>query len=130
MILLDTHSTTWMASDKTQLSPAAAAAIRAESRAGGGIAIASSSLWEVAMMSAKGKFLLPRPLPEYLRYLESMFIVLPITGAIAERAIQFSSKFPKDPTDRLIAATAVVHGIRLVTKDRQIHASKEVDCIW
>jgi PIN domain nuclease of toxin-antitoxin system len=119
-----------MTTDKTQLSPAAADAIRVESRAGRGIAIASSTLWEVAMMSAKGRFLLPKPLPEYLRYLESVFIVLPITGAIAERSMLFSASFPKDPTDRLVAATAVVHGIKLVTKDKKIRASKEVDCIW
>lgn len=109
MILLDTHSTTWLTTDKTQLSRPAADAIRAESRAGGGVAIASSTLWEVAMMSAKGRFLLPKPLSEYLSYLESLFVVLPITGAIAERSMLFSARFPKDPTDRLVAATAIVH---------------------
>lgn len=82
------------------------------------------------MITAKGGFRLPGTLGDYLRYLESMFVVLPITGAIAERAVQFSQQYPKDPTDRLIGATAVVHGFNLVTRDEGIRASGEVPCIW
>jgi len=82
------------------------------------------------MMSSKGRFLLPGPLGEYLRYIESVYVVLPITGAIAERAMAFSGPFPKDPTDRLIAATAVVHNIKLVTRDKPIRMSQQVVCIW
>jgi PIN domain nuclease of toxin-antitoxin system len=130
VILLDTHTAIWISTDKRQLSVPAAEAIREESRAAGGVAIASSSLWEIAMMSAKGRFRLPRPLTEYLRYVESIYVVLPITGAIAERAMLFMGKFPNDPTDRLIAATALVHNIKLVTKDKKIRLSQQVDCIW
>ncbi len=82
------------------------------------------------MISAKGGFRLPDTLGAYLRYLESMFVVLPITGAIAERAVQFSEEYPKDPTDRLIGATAVAHELLLVTGDEKIRASSEVRCIW
>ncbi len=130
MILLDTHVMVWMTADKRQLSPAAAAAIRASSRSGDGVAIASSTLWEIAMLSARRQLRLPGTLAEYLRYVESVFVVLPITGAVAERSILFSSGFPNDPTDRLIGATALVHGMSLVTKDGGIRASKEVECIW
>jgi PIN domain nuclease of toxin-antitoxin system len=130
VILLDTHVAVWMTADKRQLSPAAAAAIRDESRAGQGVAIASSTLWEIAMMSARSELRLPGTLTEYLSYVESVFVVLPITGAIAERSVLFTGVFPNDPTDRLIGATAVVHGIRLVTKDKKIRISKQVDCIW
>jgi PIN domain nuclease of toxin-antitoxin system len=130
VILLDTHVAVWMTTDKRQLSDAAAAAIRESSRAGEGVAIASSTLWEIAMNSANGGFRLPSTLTEYLRYVEAVFVVLPITGAIAERSTLFTSEFPRDPTDRIIAATALVHGVKLVTKDKRIRESKEVDCIW
>jgi len=82
------------------------------------------------MITAKGGFRLPGTLGDYLRYLESMFVVLPITGVIAERAVQFSQEYPKDPTDRLIGATAVAHELLLVTRDEKIRASGEVRCIW
>lgn len=35
-----------------------------------------------------------------------------------------------DPVDRLIVATALVHGASLVTADEAIRASKLVRCIW
>ncbi len=130
MILLDTHVVVWMTTDKRQLSPAAATAIREVSRAGNGVAIASSTLWEIAMMSSRDRIRLPGALTDYLRYLESVFVVLPITGAIAERSTLFSDEFPADPTDRIIGATAFVHGIRLVTKDKRIRISKQIDCVW
>ena len=82
------------------------------------------------MHSAKGGFRLPSTLSEYLRYVETVFVVLPITGRIAELSTLFTNGFPRDPTDRIIAATALVHGVKLVTKDKRIRASKEVDCIW
>lgn len=130
MILLDTHVAVWMTTDKRQLSPAAAAAIRHASRVGEGVAIAGATLWEIAMISGRGGFRLPSTLAEYLRYLESAFVVLPITGAIAELSIAFTAQYPKNPTDRLIGATAVAHGLKLVTKDEGIRASGEVKCIW
>jgi PIN domain nuclease of toxin-antitoxin system len=130
VILLDTHVAVWMTTDKRQLSLAAASAIREVSREGKGVAIASSTLWEIAMMSAKKQVRLPGTLTDYLRYIESVFIVLPITGAIAERSVLFAKGFPPDPSDRIIAATAFVHGVKLVTKDKRIRISKQVDCVW
>jgi len=55
--------------------------------------------------------------------------VLPITAAIAERSMQFSTAYPRDPADRLIGAAASVHGIRLVTRDKGIVASGEINCV-
>ena len=130
MILLDTHTAVWMTTDKNLLSPAAASLIRDTSRAGEGVCIAGSTLWEIAMITAKGGFRLPGTLRDYLRHLESIFVVLPITGAIAERAVQFSEHYPRDPADRLIGATAVAHELVLVTRDEKIRASGEVRCIW
>jgi PIN domain nuclease of toxin-antitoxin system len=63
-----------------------------------------------------------RPLLEYLRYLEEAFVVLPLTSAIAVHALSFG-RMPRDPNDRIIAATAVVHGATLITADRKILAS-------
>ena len=130
MIVLDTHVVLWLTTDKRLLSSAAAEAIRNASRAAEGVAIADSSLWEIAMASTKGRIRLPGTLADYLRYVEKTFVVLPITGAIAERSILLSDSFSKEPADRLIAATAIVHGLTLVTKDEKIRKSGEVPYIW
>jgi PIN domain nuclease of toxin-antitoxin system len=99
-------------------------------RVGEGIAISDISLWEVAMISPLPSFNLTRPLDEYLRYLAGTFIVLPITPAIALRSVAFSPSYPKDPADRIVGATALEHGLTLVSSDRKIRKSGEVPCIW
>jgi PIN domain nuclease of toxin-antitoxin system len=38
--------------------------------------------------------------------------------------------YPKDPADRVIGATALVEGMRLVTADREIRRAKVVRTIW
>ena len=119
-----------MTTDKRQLSDQAGAAIRAASRAGGGVAVADTTLWEIAMIAARGSIRLPGTLTEYLRYLESVFIVLPITSASAELSVRFPDQYPKNPADRIIGATAVVHKLQLATKDDGIRASGEVNCVW
>jgi PIN domain nuclease of toxin-antitoxin system len=52
--------------------------------------------------------------------------VLAITGAIALDAVRLGGSFPSDPADRLIAATARVHGHTLVTADRRVREAAVV----
>ena len=129
MILLDTHVVIWLAEMPEELSLRAREAIVQE-RQDDGLAISDKSLWELAHLIARGRIVVKTSLRDFLRAVERNFTVLPVTAAIAERSVTFSEGYPKDPTDRLIGATAVVHGLRLLTKDVLIHGSKEVDCIW
>jgi PIN domain nuclease of toxin-antitoxin system len=39
-------------------------------------------------------------------------------------------KFPKDPADRLIAATAMAEAMALVTADMRIRRAKVVETVW
>lgn len=129
MILVDTHIVVWLTIEPRQL-PKTTGKIIAEARASnGGVAIADTTLWELAMLATQGRIKPAIPLGLYLRRVEQMFDVFPITGAIAERSMQFSSSYPRDPADRLIGATASVHGVPLVTRDKGIRDSKEVNCI-
>ena len=102
-----------------------------EARLGGdGVAIADVTLWEIAMLVTRGRVKLPHSLGAFLRHLEETFHILPVNGDIAERSMLFTESYPKDPTDRIIGAIALAHGIPLVTADSKILASKEVPCIW
>ena len=129
MILIDTHTAVWLAETPEELSPQAYEAIRLE-RLIDGLAISDKSLWELAMLIARDRIAVRTPMRAFLETIERNFAVLPITAAIAERATMFSEKYPRDPADRIIGATAIVHGMKLVTKDGPIRASREVDCIW
>ncbi len=129
MILVDTHIVVWLALDPTRLSRKATAAI-IEARSSGGVAIAGVTLWELAMLAIRERIQLTASLESFLREVEERFVVLPLTGEIARRSVQFTERYPLDPMDRIIGATALIEGIPLVTKDEKIRASKEVSFVW
>ncbi len=129
MILVDTQIVIWLALEPEKISRRAAEAIR-EARRGDGVGISDKTLWELAMVFAKGRIGNDLSLRDLLEATERAFVVLPVNAAIAERSVQFLPSFPADPADRIIAATAIVYGLRLVTADAQIRKSAEVHCVW
>jgi len=129
MIVLDTHAVVWLAQSPEDLSAVAHDAV-AEQRRRGGLAISCQTLWELSMLISRGRVRVAISLADFLEAVELNFHVLPVTGKIAERAMRFSERYPNDPTDQIIGATAVVHGLALLTKDGPIRASGEVNCVW
>ena len=129
MILADTHIVAWMALEPSLLSPKAAAALR-ESAQRGGIAISCITLLELATLASRRRIVIPGSLDEFLEEIERRFIVVPIDHVIAKRATEFSPAYPRDPADRIIGASALVRGLRLVTRDEKIRMGKEVPTVW
>jgi len=129
MILLDTQALAWLALEPEKLSRKAIVAI-AQARKETGIAISDKTLWELAMMFSRGRIELEVTLLEFLREVEQFCTVLAVNSAIGARSVQFSRLFPSDPADRVIAATAIVYGLPLITADAAIRKSGEVQCIW
>ena len=130
MILADTHVVLWLALEPEQLSANALKALKEARERMGGLAIADISLWEIAIAVKRGKVDLESDLSGFLRSVEETYRVIPVTAEIAERGAQFSRAYPRDPADKLIGATALVHGLQLVTKDDLIRASGEVPVVW
>lgn len=129
MILLDTHVVIWLAFEPDKLSKRAKEAIRA-ARLQGGLAIAGISLFELAWLAEKGRVETTLSVESFVRLCASRMTVLPITPEIAARAVGLPESYPKDPQDRLIGATALVEGLQLVTRDKQIKRSGVVRVIW
>lgn len=130
MILVDTHVVVWLAFDQSQLSRKARAAIDEARNSGEGLAISDISLLELATLATKGRVRLGISLESFLQEVESRFIVLPISGRACARAVGLPSTYPRDPADRIIAATALVDGLSLITADREIIRSKVLRTIW
>jgi PIN domain nuclease of toxin-antitoxin system len=129
MIILDTHVLVWARTEHRRLTAAARRAIAA-AREEGGLAVAAISLYEVARLFAAG---LLRPLgtvTEAIHDLVDGVTVLPLTVEVAAFAVSFPDEFPRDPADRLIAATARANALALVTADRAIRDSPLVETIW
>ena len=129
MILLDTHVLIWMSSDPHRLSKKAREAIR-EARQATGIAVASITLWELAWLAENRRLLIAGSVEAFVRESVSRVIVMPMTPEIVALAVRLPDAFPKDPADRLIASTAIVDGIPLVTADEPIRQAKVAQTIW
>jgi PIN domain nuclease of toxin-antitoxin system len=129
MILLDTHALIWTVREPAKLSQPAADAIRAAGESGG-LAISAITLWELAWLATHGRFNFFGTVDDFVERLSSRTAIRPITPRIAVLASQLPATYSRDPSDRLIGATAMSEGIPLVTKDRTIRNCEQIKTIW
>lgn len=85
--------------------------------------ISAIVLWEVATLGRLGRIAVDLENPDMVRVLSRVH-VWPLTREIAHTSTRLDVK--GDPADQIIAATSVVHGVPLVTRDRAIRRSKRV----
>jgi len=131
MIVLDTHVWLWWISCPEKLGAAAMQAVNA-AVAGNGIVLSSISTWEIALLVEKGRLELAVTMQDWVRTTESLPFVrfAPVDNTIALRSVSLPGAFHADPADRIIAATALVMGLPLVTKDEKIRAYPHLRTIW
>ena len=129
MILLDTHALIWLANEPAKLSKKAADAIRLATQEGG-MGISAITLWELAWLATHGRLALTGTVDAFVERIASRTSIQPITAKVAVLANQWPATYSHDPCDRLIGATALALGCALVTKDRNIRASRQLKTIW
>lgn len=130
MILIDTHVVAWMAFEQRKLSNNARTVIAEARRSGQQLAVSDVSLWEIAVAVHRKRIPTDLSIEAVLDEVEARFQILPITGRIAAHTSLLPPGFPKDPGDRIIACTALVGGMALVTADIAIRRSGVVQTIW
>ena len=81
-------------------------------------------LWELAKLSQLGRIEIDLEDREVVRALKQVH-VWPIDLEVARISTRLD--FRGDPADELIAATSIVHGVPLVTRDKAIRRSKLVE---
>ncbi len=120
-LLWDTCTAIWTY-EKARLAPAAVEAMAAAHREGVPSYISPITAWEIGMLASHGRLqLLIRPERWFANLFEARGVRL--AGLSPDLLIASSylpGKPPKDPTDRIIAATARELGATLVTRDRAL----------
>jgi PIN domain nuclease of toxin-antitoxin system len=123
--LVDTHIALWWWLDDAAL-PARDAEILEESALRSQVVgLSAISLWEIAILVEKGRIRLTGSVDALLEDIERhpAVDVLPLTARVALESTRLGPSFPRDPADRIIAATARCHGLRLMTADERIRDS-------
>lgn len=126
MILIDTHVWIWMNLAPGNLSPTARDQLRKAPR----LAVSSISIYETMAAVQKGRISSPMD-PETLirKWLKSTDVIrisVSEEAAIKSRSLSFQHE---DPFDRIIAGTAVVEGIPLMTADGNLLKLSWLDTI-
>ena len=131
MIVLDTHVIIWDALKPEALSNQAREAI-ADANERDGIIFCDISLWEIAMLVAKGRLQIDMDYPSLIELIlqANHYVLQPISPAIAHLATQLPANVNQDPADRLIAATALVEQAVLVTADRNLRGTEIIPTLW
>jgi PIN domain nuclease of toxin-antitoxin system len=115
-VLLDTHVVHWWSAEPKRVSkPARTVLEEADEHV-----VAAISWYELAWLARHERITVNIPIRSWLQGLAAQLRTIGVTPAIADAAVALPSSFPGDPADRLIYATAIEHGLGLVTKDRTI----------
>ncbi len=125
--LLDTHAFLWAATDEDRLGAEAARVLAVTPYEQ--LAISDVTLQETGLLLHIGKISFHGSAANVLGQLLDHVQVLPITLAIALAAPDL--KLPHgDQFDRIIAATAKLHKLTLITKDANITDAGIVATLW
>lgn len=127
-VLLDTHVAHWWSAEPQRLSRRATEAVAGATE----LAVAAITWFELAWLAQHERIVVSIPVEAWLDQLGQEVRTLGITPRVAHAAVTLPSSFPSDPADRLIYATAVIHGVRLVTKDGKLrrHPHPRPVTVW
>ena len=121
-LLLDTHIWIWMLTDPDRIRPRVSHAVRSPDNE---LWLSPISLWELAMLVERRRIDLDRDIDAWFA---NAAIEIPTREAAITHEIALQSRRvdvpQQDPADRLLAATAKVLDLTLVTADDHLLRSK------
>jgi len=122
-LLLDTHIWLWMMNGDVTLSSQSRKLIDAASE-NQTLFVSVISIWEIAMLESKSKILLESSCHSWIKTSLSMpgIELISLTPDIAIESCNLPGQFHGDPADRILAATAKIENLHLVTRDKKLLA--------
>ncbi len=126
-LLLDTHIWLWSLLEPDRLSRRAREQLTDPANT---LALSPVSVWEALVLAEKERVLLH---PDPWSWIRTALSVRPMQEVPVTFDIAFGSRSigleHDDPADRFIAATAMVHGLTLVTADRSILRCADIEVL-
>jgi PIN domain nuclease of toxin-antitoxin system len=127
VIVLDTHAWLFAVGAPERLSARARGAIDASDD----IVVSTMSAWEVAMLVARGRIALDRPVD---RWIDDALVALEarLANVDLEIALGGAGLMTRalDPADAMIAATGLAFGAAVVSRDRNLDGVAGLRVIW
>lgn len=119
-LLLDTCAAIWIVAD--QISPSASDALTAAWHSSVPTYVSPITAWEIGLLAASGRFKSPDP---PARWFQRVLDLPNLRLAELPPRVLFESSLlpgspPRDPADRIIAATARDFGLTVMTRDRAL----------
>ena len=130
MILLDTNALIWWSTAPEKLSKKARQIID-DTIKKDEIFVSSISVWEVYLLMKKNRVGFFIDVDSWLEKLESLEFVkfIRVDNKIASQSVKLDFDH-KDPADRIIVATALNLGAKLITSDKRILSYSKVNAVW
>jgi PIN domain nuclease of toxin-antitoxin system len=128
-LLLDTHVWLWQLLEPERLSRRASAVIEdAEAE----IHLSPLSVWEALLLADKGRLQLEPDGPVWVRKAleKSPLLIAELTHEVAIRSRDLPGFESRDPVDRFLAASCLVLGMTLVTRDSAMRKYRPLQTIW
>ncbi len=127
-VLLDTHVWLWLALGTAKRIPAPTLRIVEETARSGGLLVSIVSVWELALLVARERIVLPLPLNEWvalaLGRAEIRLVGVARPDTVID-AVNLPGEIHADPADRFLIATARNRRATLATHDDRILAYGE-----
>ncbi len=122
-VVLDTHAWLWLMSGDPTLRQEAIAVAR-EAAAAGTLHVSAISTWEIAMLTARGRIVLPQDPLDWVRASveRAGVVVAELSPDVLIGSTRLPGDLHGDPADRFIVATARRLGAVLITRDRALLA--------
>ena len=123
-LLLDTHVWLWYSSGNAERLRTAQVKKLDAARNNDGLVVSAISVWEVAMLSVRGRIQLAVPLRDWVETACRVpgIGLVPLDADAATESALLPGVLHGDPADRFLIATARTKGCVLATHDEQIVA--------
>jgi len=127
----DTHALLWFLHKDPRLSSVALSAFNNAAQAGDQVAVSSITMVEIAYLCEKSR--IPHNsfdlIIRLLNQPGSMLAEIPLEQSVADSLRQVSRSQVPEMADRIIAATALMLGVPVISRDSKITASS-IATIW